>query len=49
METQKLENDMETGVCTGSAFWKEGMEKNMETTMMGYVGITIRIHCFIPS
>ena len=25
------------------------MEKNMETTIMGYIGTTIRIHSFIPS
>ena len=25
------------------------MEKKMETTMMGYVGTTIRIHSFFPS
>ena len=29
--------------------WNEGMEKNMETTIMGYIGTTIRIHSFIPS
>ena len=27
----------------------EGMKKNMETTIMGYVGTTIRIHSFIHS
>ena len=27
----------------------EGMEKNMETAIMGYIGTTIRIHSFIPS
>ena len=27
----------------------EGMEKRTETTIMGYIGITIRIHSFIPS
>ena len=27
----------------------EGMEKKMETTIMGYVGITMRVHSFIPS
>ena len=26
----------------------EGMEKKMETTIMGYIGTTIRIHSFIP-
>ena len=25
------------------------MDKNMETTILGYTGITIRIHSFIPS
>ena len=25
------------------------MEKNMETTILGYIGITIRIRSFIPS
>ena len=25
------------------------MEKKMETTTMGYIGTTIRIHSFIPS
>ena len=25
------------------------MEKNMEATIMGYIGTTIRIHSFIPS
>ena len=27
----------------------EGMEKKMETIIMGYIGITTRIHSFIPS
>ena len=27
----------------------EGMDKTMETTMMGYIKTTIRIHSFIPS
>ena len=27
----------------------EGVEKKMETTVMGYVGTTIRIHSFFPS
>ena len=27
----------------------EGMEKRMETTIMGDIGIAIRIHSFIPS
>ena len=27
----------------------EGMEKKMDTTIMGYVGTTLRIHSFIPS
>ena len=27
----------------------EGMEKNMETIIMGYIGTYIRIHSFIPS
>ena len=28
---------------------KEGMEKKMETTKMGYLGTTTRIYLFIPS
>ena len=28
--------------------WGDAMEKKIETTIMGYVGITIRIHSFIP-
>ena len=27
----------------------EGMEKNIETTKMGFIGTTIRIHSCIPS
>ena len=27
----------------------EGMKNEMETTMMDYIGTTIRIHAFIPS
>ena len=27
----------------------EGLEKEMETTIMGYMGISIRIHSFTPS
>ena len=27
----------------------EGMEKNMETIIVGCMGTTIRIHSFIPS
>ena len=27
----------------------EGREKKMETTIMGYIGTTVRIHFFIPS
>ena len=27
----------------------EGMETNMETTIMGYIGNTIRIHSFTPT
>ena len=27
----------------------EGREKNMETTLTGYIGTTIGIHSFIPS
>ena len=27
----------------------EGTEKKMETTVMGYIGATVRIHSFIPS
>ena len=27
----------------------EGMEKKIETTIMGYLGITTKIHSFIPS
>ena len=27
----------------------EGMEKNMETTVMRHIGTTTRIHFFIPS
>ena len=27
----------------------EGMEKKMETTIMGYTAVTTRIHSFIPS
>ena len=41
-----------TGKCRvlGSRVWGvEGMEKTMETTMMGYIGTTVRIHSFIPS
>ena len=35
-----------------SGLWlagNEGMEKNMEIAVMGYIGTTIRIHSFIPS
>ena len=35
-----------------SGLWlagNEGMERNMETAILGYIGITIRIHSFIPS
>ena len=28
--------------------WNEGMENRMETIIMGYIGITIRVHSFIP-
>ena len=27
----------------------EGMEKRMQTTIVGHIGTTIRIHSFIPS
>ena len=27
----------------------QGMEKKMETAIMGYIGTTVRIHSFIPS
>ena len=33
-------------------FWlagNEGMENNMETTIMGHIGATTRIYCFFPS
>ena len=30
-------------------FRDEGMEKRMETIIMGYIGATIGIHSFIPS
>ena len=36
----------------GGYLWlagNEGIEKQMETTIMGYIGTTIRIHSFIPS
>ena len=36
----------------GGYLWLAGnevMEKKMETTIMGYIGTTIRIHSFIPS
>ena len=26
----------------------QGLDKKMETTIMGYIGISIRIHSFIP-
>ena len=26
----------------------KGMDKKMETTIVGYIGITVRIHSFIP-
>ena len=35
-----------------SRLWLAGnevMEKDMETTIVGYIGATIRIHSFIPS
>ena len=34
--------------CLGLA-GNEGMEEKMGNTMVGYMGITIRIHSFIPS
>ena len=27
----------------------EGMEKEMETSIMGYIGTTVSVHSFIPS
>ena len=27
----------------------EGMEKKTETTILGYIGSSVRIHSFIPS
>ena len=46
-----MENYMERGVSRGiTCLWlagSEGMEKSMETTVMGNLGITIRIHSFI--
>ena len=36
----------------GCRLWlvgNEGMEKKVETTIMCYIGIAIRIHSFIPS
>ena len=39
---------METTI--GFRVWGlEGMEKKLETTRMGYMGTTVRIHSFIPS
>ena len=29
--------------------WFFHIDKNMETTIIGYIGTTIRIHSFIPS
>ena len=37
---------METTI--GFRVWGLGMEKKMETIILGYVGTTIRIHPFIP-
>ena len=39
---------METTIGFRVQGWNEGMEKNTETTTLGYVG-TMRIHSFIPS
>ena len=38
--------------CAYTGLWlagNEGMDKNMETAMTGYIGATIRIHSFILS
>ena len=38
-------------LCGYSGLWSagnDGMEKEMETTFLGYTGTTIRIHSFIP-
>ena len=34
---------------TTIAFRNEGMEENMEITIMGCRGTTVKIHSFIPS
>ena len=39
--------NMETTI--GFRVGNEGMEKNMETTIMGYIGTTVRIHSLVPS
>ena len=40
------------GRCLASHFWLAGneeMDKKMETAVMGYIRMTVRIHFFIPS
>ena len=47
----EMENETETGVYSGylRLAGNEGMEKKMETTILGYIGTTLRMHSFIPS
>ena len=44
------ESDWLLGIIPGLWLaWNEGMDKKMDITIMGYIGITVRIHFFIPS
>ena len=48
-----MDNEMETVSIWGNYFplvaGNEGMEKKMETTIMGHLGTSRRIHSFLPS
>ena len=53
---ERMEKKTETTGIIGAIWGLEGiycgyieiMEKKIETTIMGYIGSTIRIHSFIP-
>ena len=42
-----MEKKLETTVGFRAYGGKEGMDKNMETIIMSYVGTTLRLHSFL--
>ena len=42
-----MEKKLETTIGFSVYGGKEGMEKKMDTTIMGYIGTTLRFHSFL--